>query len=117
MLPTPATAVERSGESRLHDGEDAVPDLRQQLAPRHLDEVALQLIADLHQGDVGEARVPPLRQRLDDLPDVRATRDGLLDVLGPDELTGCGEPSGAGELRVDLPTATEPAELLVGDLD
>ena len=91
----------------------ASPQRGQQLLLGEAQELLLVLVADLHQGDVGEAGLRERLDRLDDALEVGAARDRLGDVLGPDELARAGEPGGGRQVGVDLPAAAEPAELLV----
>ena len=85
----------------------------QQLALRPGGEVGLALGADLHERDLGEARLDERLDLLDVLVDVRAARELLGDLLGRDELGRGLEALGVGQIGIDLPAQAEPAELLV----
>src|SRR5689334_16367196 len=78
-----------------------------------VEEPGLTLVADLHQGDVGEPGGLVLAHRVDDRVEVGSARDGRRGVLGRDELRRTGEPRGGREIGVDGPAAGEPAELVV----
>src|ERR1700761_1260092 len=69
--------------------------------------------ADLDQGQVGEAGLDERGGGLGHRVHGIAARDRAGHVLRPDEAGGGGEAGRAGQLRVDLPAAAEPAELLV----
>ncbi len=72
---------------------------------------------DLDDGDVGEAGVGELLDRLDHGAHVGPAGDLLLDVVVSDELAGRVEGGRTGQLAVDLPAAGEPTELFTGARD
>src|SRR5215213_8299309 len=77
------------------------------------EELVLRVATDLNDGDVGEAGVDELLHCLDGRTDVVTAWDLLGHVLFTHALRGGREVLGGRQLRIDVPAAAEPAELLV----